>query len=248
VTDPTPPEDRRGLAPSGLGRAAAAIGCTEGQAYTAVLAVVLAFCVVLFGIPSRTIATAANAPRPSPTTTTATTLPPGTLPPLTPPPLATTIAPMPTPTVSVPTGQPSGPPTAAGDPCEGDALVQAGRQIAEQLNGASGGSITGETLVIALGVAAGCDTTDPVGILLSLLTEAGRALPDLGLPPLPIPPIEIPPLLAPITGALAAPICMQATTFIPLLLLLAPGYPEPIQTLMLTVALQTFGLCGALGG
>jgi hypothetical protein len=214
--------------------------------YTAALALVVAFCVVLFGIPGRTIATAAPAPQHRPPVTTSSTLPDLTIPPATFPAQSPPLVGSPTTLLNNPPT--AAPPTAGADPCASDALVQAGRQLANQLNSATGGSVTGETLVIALGVAAGCDKTDPVAIVLSLLTETGRVIPNLGLPALPIPPIEIPPILAPLTGVIAAPICQQAGTFIPLLLLLAPNYPEPIQTLMLTLALQSFGVCGALGG
>ena len=186
-----------------------------------------------------------EAAAPSASTTT-TSVPPATselIPPTTPPPPTTPLDPERTARAATAASSSAEPRPVRRDLHSPTPASSSPRDLSE----ATGGAVTAETVATALRVAAGCDPSGPVGVVLSLLTEVGTTLPDPGLPGLPLEPIPLPDL-SDLTAPVASPICAQASEVIPLLFLLAPSYPEPARSAMVVLALQAFGTCGATAG
>jgi hypothetical protein len=139
-------------------------------------------------------------------------------------------------------------PTPTTTPCDNQAVQDAGREVIETLDGASGGQLPEKDLLAVLGTVTGCDPTDPALLAVGLLVGAGQTLPDPGLPALPpLPYVEVPDAvvqaLQPVRPAVDA-VCGLVGTGSTVAALFVWAYPAPIPQTEAQVMFQALAACG----
>lgn len=236
------------------GALARRIGCTEGQIYTITIGLSLSILLLVLGlqtnftpIPRAGAQIAVPQPR----------QPGDGLPPLDAPGGDTSfdLAPLgPQPSFATsdpPTTSPTRPPAGSTDPepnpCASDGLQQTAKPIVAALEGT--GLVPSDSVLALLGVASGCNTTDPVVVTLGLIAEFGSQLPDTGfrLPVVPLPFVEIPAavvdLVQPLRPAID-PICDAAGSVVTVIVFGFATYPLGIDSAMLNAVNQVLLVCG----
>lgn len=140
-------------------------------------------------------------------------------------------------------------PTPKPEPCDNQAVMDAGRTVVTTLDGATGGQLPDKDLLAALGTVTGCDPTDPAVLAVGLLVGAGHTAPDPGLPPPPplVPFLEIP---GPVVASLQ-PVRAELDTVCGLIgmgntvtSLFVWAYPTPVPQLTAQVMFQALSACG----
>lgn len=231
------------------------LGCTEGQIYTLTIGLSLSLLLLVLGLQTNFT--------PVPRAEAQVLAPQLGQPVDEPPPLNVTggaslldLAPLgPQPsfaTLDPPAAAPSTPPPAGStdpepNPCANDNLQQTAKPIVAALEGT--GVVPSDSVLALLGVASGCNTTDPVVVALGLIAEFGSRVPDPGfrLPVIPLPFVEIPSavvdLVQPLRPAID-PICDAAGAVVTVVLFGFATYPLGIDSTMLTAVNQVLLVCG----
>lgn len=133
-------------------------------------------------------------------------------------------------------------------PCDNQAVQDAGTQVITTANTLSGGRLPQKDLLAALGTVTGCDPTDPAILAVGLLIGLGSTVPDPGLPaPPPLPFIEIPKpvvsALQPVRPAIDA-VCGVLGTGSEVSALFIWAYPAPIPQATAQTFFQALSACG----
>ena len=141
------------------------------------------------------------------------------------------------------------PPSPKPEPCDNQAVQDAGTQVITTANELSGGRLPQKDLMAALGTVTGCDPTDPALLAVGLLVGLGHTLPDPGLPGLPplIPYVEIPQAvvdaLQPVRPQLDT-VCGVLGTGNEVASLFIWAYPAPLPQTTAQVFFQALSACG----
>ena len=266
--------DEPGLLSRSVRRLAAALGCTEGQAYTAALGVVLALLLSITGLPGglRDLPTrlAGAAPEISangPPLAGGTTVTSPSTGPLTGP-LAQLAPAAPSswpgagtlsegasgggaPVGGASGGGRSGTAKPAAPPCAQAAVNNGAAAVVTQLDALTGGAVPHDSTLKVLAILTGCDTSDPSLAVVGALIELGDHLPRTGLPKiLPgLPALQILPAIAPLLPALqpiVGPVCGAGSTAALLVFVFAGHYPAPVDEALLATSNGLLGLCAQL--
>jgi hypothetical protein len=151
------------------------------------------------------------------------------------------------PEVPLPPGGPTPPPKP--EPCDNQAVQDAGTQVITTANELSGGRLPQKDLLAALGTVTGCDPTDPALLAVGLLVGLGHTIPDPGLPGPPplVPYVEIPQpvvtALQPLRPQLDA-VCGVLGTGNEVAALFIWAYPAPVPQTTAQVFFQALSACG----
>jgi hypothetical protein len=140
------------------------------------------------------------------------------------------------------------PPTPKPEPCDNQAVQDAGTQVITTANELSGGRLPEKDLLAALGTVTGCDPTDPAILAVGLLIGLGNTVPDPGLPALPpLPFVEIPKpvvtALQPLRPEIDA-VCGVLGVGNEVSALFIWAYPAPIPQTTAQTFFQALAACG----
>lgn len=148
-----------------------------------------------------------------------------------------------------PSAEPTTKPSPPQQPCDNQAVQDAGKTVITTANRLSGGRLPEKDLLAALGTVTGCDPTDPALLAVGLLVGLGETLPDPGLPAPPplLPFVQVPAAvvhaLQPVRPEIDA-VCGLIGTGSEVGSLFVWAYPTPVPQLEAQAMFQALSACG----